>query len=196
MITAIEAKTMADDRNNKAHLAELNQVTRSIEGESAKGNYNFSNSGSISIKTIDKLKQLGYNVETSSHMNESNYSITWLKAVEPVSVAKPKLFYSNTGLFGVAKKFADDKIPFVKALIKQFDNVCWGGINSKHWSSSSFNDVVVVYEAGIRGPADWFFVNDENKWCHGGYSAYKETYSDIEFEDMIKTTSEANKEYK
>jgi lipopolysaccharide biosynthesis glycosyltransferase len=194
MITAIEAKQKADNRNDEIHLGELKQILKAIENESTKGNYSFSNSGSVSLKTIDKIKELGYNFETGGRMNEIEYVISWAKAVEPalITIVKPKLFYSDEGII----KLATDKKPFVEDLIKRYDNVCWGGAKSKHWSTSSFDDVVVVFEAGIRGPADWFFVNDKDRWVHGGYTAYKETYSDIEFEDMIKTTWEGNKKYK
>jgi hypothetical protein len=189
--TASMSKKIADEINEAIHNEEFNMIIKLINTEAQNGLYSYSGSGSLSLKTVDKLKELGYSVETGSHMNEDHYNIDWKKASDIIEIKETKIknFYVN-GDETMIKKSS-----FVNDLIRRYDNVCWGGVESKHWSMSSYNDVVVVYETGIRGPADWFYVNHEYKWAHGGYTGYHETYTDEEFEKMIKEIFERNKKY-
>lgn len=96
---------------------------------------------------------------------------------------------------GVDALDKDDQ-QFIDYLCAKYDHVCRGGTNSKHWScmNSTENDVI-VYQVGIKGPADWFYKKN-NVWHHGGYTAYKETYTNYGFEEMIIEVAKYNESQK
>lgn len=174
-MTAQQAKETADDINKTVANAQLEMVFGQIRKKVALGEYKFSNSGSLMKETVAELKELGYTYEEGGRMNETDYNITWKDAI-----AKPKgrLFYA-------ASPYTPTDLEFLKDLMIDFDIVCWGG--GKHWSTD-LTDVVVVYEGGVRGPAAWYCLNDSHRWAHGNYTAYKETYSNEEFKEMIAET--------
>lgn len=97
--------------------------------------------------------------------------------------------------FSVTPVFDKDHQQFIDYLCAKYDHVCRGGRYCTHWvSDSTTENDVIVYEAGVKGPADWFYKKND-VWHHGGYTSHKETYTNAEFEDMIIKIGEHNKKW-
>lgn len=196
---ALELKKIADDMNTSKSSAELDTIISIVRQQAEQGKYSYSGSGELMKETIQFIKDLGFKIEFGGRMNETDYEISWKDLSSPVEVVKEpeppkqKLFYAD-GVIGKGLMSREAYVDYVNGLIERFDNVSWGGVGSKHWSTD-FSDVVVVYEKGIRGPADWFYLNKDHKWAHGGYSGYKTTYTNAEFLEMIVKILEHNKKY-
>ena len=86
----------------------------------------------------------------------------------------------------IGKEFSSEINDFVKSLIEKFPNTVATGDMKKFWSGTNSSKHVVVFEKGVRGSADWFYLNDENRFSHGGYTGYKETYNMEKFEEYIE----------
>jgi hypothetical protein len=179
-MTAQQAKETSDAINKTIADAELTMLLSQIKGYVEKGRYSYGGSGSLMPETIASIKELGYKFETGGRMNEVDYDISWKDIIVK---AKGRLFYAKS-------PYAPTDFEFTEKLMRDFDIVSWGG-SGKHWSTD-FTDVVVVYEGGVRGPADWFYLNDQRRWAHGQYTAYKETYSNEEFREMVAETKRNN----
>lgn len=148
--------------------------------------------------TIKELEKRGFTVKTVSDQRDGSFTtISWCEtplAEEPVVEFEKKKFYKD-GIIGKGLMSEESYKEYVESIIARFENVCWGG-NGCEYFSTDFTDVVVVYQAGVRGPADWYYLNKEHRWAHGGYTGYKETYSNSEFLEMISRILEQNKKYK
>lgn len=112
--------------------------------------------------------------------------------------------YSNLhlALHGLPKDFStiyerkpDEYFDFVNNLISKYSCVSWGGKNCQ-FSAAQGNtkEDVVVYERGVKGPADWFLFKN-GFFEHRGYTAYKEKYDFSSFEEMIKGIETNNQKW-
>lgn len=84
----------------------------------------------------------------------------------------------------------------IDLLVEKYPNtVSWGGENRtiKFGGYKSTPNDVVVYEYGVRGPADWFRVID-GRFHHMEYTSHKETYNIDEFKEYIIKMDKYNKE--
>lgn len=196
-INAQSLKNAADNFNNKKFNTEYSTLLVELGKRAEAGKYNYHGIGDLMPETIKALKELGLKLEFGGRMNEPDYQISWKDgktiAIKVENENDVKIFYAD-GVIGKGILSKEAYIAYVNELIERFDNLCWGGRVSKHWSTE-FTDVVVVYEAGVKGPADWFYLNKEHKWAHGGYTANKQTYTNSEFLQMISRIVEQNKKY-
>ena len=193
-ITAKEAKEQADAINAIATEHQLEYITKLITEATAIGNYNTTYNKTITTDARKTLIDLGFKIESGGRYNETEYIISWNQPeVKKEEIKKSKLFYTD-GIIGKGLMDAKQYVDYVESLIERFENVSWGGVDGKFWSTD-FSDVVVVLEKGIKGPADWFYLNKEHKWAHGGYTSYKETYTNAEFLIYITKILEQNKKY-
>ncbi len=79
-ITAKIAKSNADNVNHACYEAELNTILKEIKIVSERGKYSVSGYTSLMDETINKLKSLGFNVESGGRMNEVEFNISWDKS--------------------------------------------------------------------------------------------------------------------
>ena len=116
---------------------------------------------------------------------------------DPITgVEYPHWSYQPVKKFAMPPKYLTPEFKeFVEYLIKTYSCVSWGGMNAEHWHHGASEFDIVVYECGIRGPADWFYLNNEGYFAHGGYSGYRAVYTRQSFEEMIKKTEVHNAEY-
>lgn len=177
-LTAKEAKEIADTINQTKVNDELALTLELIKRRVDKGEYMLSGAGSLMKETINELNELGYTYEEGGRMNEIDHNISWKELIK-----KPK-----TNLFYKESPYTKTDLEFLKALMTNYPNAYWGG---KDWSTA-FTDVVVVFESGVKGPAAWYYLNDSHRWAHGAYTAYKETYDNIEFGEMVLQTYKLN----
>lgn len=87
---------------------------------------------------------------------------------------------------------------FINYLESKYECVSRGGPN-KRIGFASFGNTekdIIVYERGIRGPADWFYLNKDGRFAHGGYTGYDKTFTHREFENLIIETEQHNNIYK
>jgi len=83
----------------------------------------------------------------------------------------------------------------VNYLIGNYSCVSWGGKNCHFFASHGHTkEDVVVYERGVRGPADWFLFKDE-LFEHRGYASYKQKYNFSEFEEFVKSIEKNNQKW-
>ncbi len=192
-ITAKEAKEQADNINIIGVSHQLEFIYKLIKEASARGEYNVTYTKSIYKEANDILKESGFIIESGGRMNEVEHVISW-KQIEPekVEIKKIPLKFYTDGVIGKGLISEEQYRDYVNSLIERFENVSWGGEGT---FSTDFTDVVVVLERGVRGPSDWFYLNKDHKWAHGGYTAYKETYTNSEFLIYIAKILEHNKKY-
>ena len=77
MITANEARKIAEDAIRNHAAQELSSIDKKIMESCKNGKTRCSFSGSISSVTRKELERCGYKVETGSQYNESYVIITW-----------------------------------------------------------------------------------------------------------------------
>lgn len=78
------------------------------------------------------------------------------------------------------------------------DDVSWGGENRtiKFSSPNTEEFDVIVFEKGIRGPADHFVYSPSKKlWAHGGYAGYKTTRTTMELINYINEMIKNNRKW-
>lgn len=192
-VTAYEMKKIADEAKAKLVNNDISNIMDSILEKAESGEHSLS-VDKLSNDVRIKLRELGYTIESGGRMNEIEYIIRWDDIVETpstVSIVKSELFYKD-GIIGKGLMSKEMYIKYIEDIMMRFDNVCWGGPQSKYSGATNYIDVVVVYEKGIRGPADWFYLNKDHKWAHGGYTGYKHTYTNTEFLEMIAKIHEQN----
>jgi len=77
MITAKEAKMLSDSYLSSRVTEELELIHKGIEQVCREGGDTCYYYGRIDSRTINKLRDLGYNVNVSSYMNEDTTTIEW-----------------------------------------------------------------------------------------------------------------------
>lgn len=77
MRTAFDAKEKTTEVLENCATQELKEIESKIESAVRSGKYSISDGGSLSAQTYNRLKKLGYKVETGSQYNESYYIISW-----------------------------------------------------------------------------------------------------------------------
>ncbi|MCK9576711.1 MAG: hypothetical protein WC979_02460 [Candidatus Pacearchaeota archaeon] len=96
----------------------------------------------------------------------------------------------------------DSKLPkeingMIDELVAMYpDMVSRGGKNKtiEFVSGNPTYDDIIVFEAGVRGPADWFYYK-EGKFYHGAYTGYKESYTIVELAYYINNVNKNNIKY-
>ena len=193
-ISAKSAKEKADDINNKIFNAQIEYITKLIKEAVERGEYRITYDKDILKKTNDTLIDSGFKIESGGRYNEIKYVISWNQPeIKKEEKKESKLFYAD-GIIGKGLMDTKQYVDYVESLIERFENVSWGGVDGKFWSTE-YSDVVVVLEKGVKGPADWFYLNKDHKWAHGGYTAHKETYTNAEFLIYISKILETNKKH-
>ena len=192
--TAKDAKEHSDKVNNVLMNSEISIITELIKEASTRGEYNVVFQRTLMIETAKCLEEAGFKIEDKGRLREPQFIISWENPSNSIIVKeeKPPLKFYKDGIIGKGLISEENYIAYVNDLISRFENVSWGGKGSY---STEYSDVVVVLERGIRGPAHWFYLNKEHKWAHGGYTAYKETYTNSEFLIYIAKILEHNKKY-
>lgn len=76
-LTAAEAHNKTQENINNCVTTELRKLSEEINNAIAEGKYSISNDGYLKHETLQRLKELGYKVQTGSQYNESYYSISW-----------------------------------------------------------------------------------------------------------------------
>lgn len=77
MISANEAREKTEAVRNNSVERELERIEHEIEEAIRKGDNNIALDGTISHQTANYMRQLGYEVHTSSQYNESYFTIKW-----------------------------------------------------------------------------------------------------------------------
>jgi len=112
--------------------------------------------------------------------------------------------YANYSLAvnGLPQDFKDAKIKkpysyydFVNRLLEKYECICWGGKGCKIWNSGATKKDVVVFQRGVKGPADWFILDENELFEHRGYTAYKDKYTFEQFEEYVAKIESANKKW-
>jgi hypothetical protein len=183
---ASEAKLIADELNSKFISTELDEIITQITKRAEDGFYSLTYS-KIRPVVIDKLLGLGYDV---GPYGMDKHIIKWdlpdNESVGEVIVYNIPFDNKDASFMGNITK---DEVMFIHMLSEEFPNTVgfikdmpevWvSGTNKRPYD-------VVVYEKGIRGPADWMFLNEDGRWAHGGYTGYKDTYDNQQFVNLIR----------
>lgn len=108
----------------------------------------------------------------------------------------------HLAIYGLPPDFAtiyvkkpDEYFDFVNDLISKYSCVSWGGKNCQFFAAQGHTkEDVVVYERGVKGPADWFLFKD-GLFEHRGYTGYKEKFNYASFEEMVKKIEKNNQKW-
>ena len=77
MLTASEANKKTKEIIKECLTEELSKLEEQINKAIENGKFSISNDGYLQSETTERLKELGYKVETGSQYNESYYIISW-----------------------------------------------------------------------------------------------------------------------
>lgn len=77
MLSASETKKKTQNNIDSCVTQELEKLNKQIDDAIAKGKFSISNNGNLQSVTRERLKVLGYKVQTGSQYNEPYYSISW-----------------------------------------------------------------------------------------------------------------------
>ena len=195
---AIEAKRIADELNLKLDNVELDSVLGQIKQLSEDGKYYF-RCPKLRKNVEKKLTELGYTISVMNPDSPTGHfvhDISWTSAEE-----------DNKGECVIYSLPFDDKdasfmgniqegeVSFIGRLAEQFPHtVGFRKDMPEVWVCGAINRPydVVVYEKGIKGPADWMFLNENGKWAHGGYTGYTDTYDNVSFIKYIQKIGRAH----
>lgn len=183
---ASEAKLVADELNGKMDDAEFNGVITQIAKRAESGFYDFT-CPKLRPMVINRLIGLGYSIGEN---NLDKQVISWGspddEPVGEVVVYNIPFDNKDASFMGNITKdevmfihMLSEEFPHTVGFIKDMPEVWVSGSNKRPYD-------VVVYEKGIRGPADWMFLNENGRWAHGGYTGYKDTYDNQQFVNLIK----------
>ena len=81
-ISAKEANAKTIEALNNCATKELDEIMSGIHKQANEGYFNYGGDGYLHDVTKERLKELGYKVETGSQYNEPYYSISWEKINE------------------------------------------------------------------------------------------------------------------
>jgi hypothetical protein len=198
---AIEAKKLADELNIMKDTTEFNSILARIKERAEHGYYNFP-CDKLRTNVEEQLTDLGYEISpinSDSPVMSGEYNITWDSAEEDlkgISVVYSLPFDDKDASF--MGNIQESEVIFINGLAERFPNTVGFRKNmSDVWVCGGIKRPydVVVYEKGVRGPADWFFLNDNGRWAHGGYTGDSNTYDNIEFFDYVRSIHKNNTEY-
>lgn len=198
---AIEAKRLADELNVMKDITELNSMLVKIRERAEHGYYSYP-CHKLRTNVEKQLIDLGYEIlptNSTNIVNSGEYMITWEDAEEDlkgISVVYDLPFNDKDASF--MGNIQEGEVIFINEIANQFPNtVGFRKDMSDVWVCGGIKRPydVVVYERGVRGPADWFFLNDKGRWAHGGYTGNGNTYDNIEFIDYVRSIHKVNTEY-
>lgn len=75
--SASEANEMTNNMIDSCNTKQLIELSNKINNAIAKGKFSICEYGFLNAETRNKLKELGYKVETHSQYNDSYYTISW-----------------------------------------------------------------------------------------------------------------------
>lgn len=94
-----------------------------------------------------------------------------------------------------------DVISQIQSAIQKYgkNTISWGGVacTIKFTEPGHSHFDIVLFEEGVRGPADWFYYDNKGLFRHGGYTGYKDGYTLKQFlqkiDDVYKHNLKWNK---
>lgn len=75
--SASQANQMTKENIENCCTQELIEITKKIKKAIANGYFSISGEGNLKHETVERLKKLGYKVDTGCTRNESYWSISW-----------------------------------------------------------------------------------------------------------------------
>lgn len=75
--SASQANQMTKENIENCCTQELIEITKKIKKAIANGDFSISGEGNLKHETVERLKKLGYKVDTGCTRNESYWSISW-----------------------------------------------------------------------------------------------------------------------
>lgn len=175
-------KTLQVDKESCKNLKHIRKTIK----KSIKKNRLFCFIDKIDDTNFDLLKILGYTIKKSGWC----FQISWSKTDVNVDYV-----FDGDEFIKAKVDYVVHENEFINKLIEKYPETIFYVKDSKNKFISGFPvnpNYVVVYEAGVRGPADWFTQNQEGLWFHGGYTGYSTKYNDEEFEEMVETIHKHN----
>lgn len=77
LLSASQANQMTKENIENCCTQELIEITKKIKKAIANGDFSISGEGNLKHETVERLKELGYKVDTGCTRNESYWSISW-----------------------------------------------------------------------------------------------------------------------
>lgn len=75
--SASQANQMTKENIENCYTQELIEITKKIKKAISDGKFSISEEGNLKHETVERLKKLGYKVDTGCTRNEPYWSISW-----------------------------------------------------------------------------------------------------------------------